>query len=396
MSNPISRPCPVCGEYQRRLVYRQRFLDGPLSNGYDVVVCSKCGAGFADGIVSQAEMDRYYAEQSKYVYDYAGGTESLWDFKRFEATVAQIAPHLKSHDARIIDIGCATGGLLSVFKRHGYQNVMGVDPSLACANVAERLHGVKVRTATLSLLRDWKERFDLVLMLGVLEHLRETTEAVQSVSRLLNPGGLVYCAVPDVERFADCRNAPYQQFSLEHVGFFSIHSLERMMAGCGMAVIDSWCWTVEWREGVMEPIASGLYDLTRKPSTSSFDECTGPALERYLAFSKESDQKILATIESLRCGQDPILVWGAGTLTRRLLATTRFAEANITAFVDSDPHLHGRRLANRPILAPEQIAGRKESVLICSVAFEKEIARAICDQHVVPNRVISLLGTDLL
>jgi SAM-dependent methyltransferase len=393
MSNPISRPCPVCGEYQRRLVYRQRFLDGPLSNGYDVVVCSKCGAGFADGIVSQAEMDRYYAEQSKYAYDYAGGTESPWDFKRFEATVAQIAPHLKSQDVRILDIGCATGGLLSVFKRRGYQNVMGADPSPACAMAAERLHGVKVRTATLSQLGNWKERFDLVLMLGVLEHLRETTEAVQFASRLLDPGGLVYCAVPDVERFADCPNAPYQQFSLEHVSFFSIRSLERLMANCGMAAVDSWRWTVEWREGVMEPIASGLYDL-RQPSAATFDECTGPSLERYLAFSKEGDRRILATIDSLRCGQDPILVWGAGTLTRRLLATTRFAEANITAFVDSNPHLHGGQLANRPILSPEQIAGRKERVLICSVAFEKEIALAISDQHGAPNRIISLLGTD--
>ena len=89
-------------------------MDGPMGNGYNVVVCTKCGAGFADGIPSQADLDRYYAEQSKYTYDHADGAESSWDLKRFEATVGQIAHYFKSPNARILDIGCATGGLLSV------------------------------------------------------------------------------------------------------------------------------------------------------------------------------------------------------------------------------------------------------------------------------------------
>src|ERR1700677_5030046 len=112
MSDLKSRPCPVCCDFGRRILHRQQFLDGPMGEGYDVVVCNRCGAGFADGIPSQAEMDRYYAEQSKYTYDHAGGAESPWDLKRFELTVEQVAPHLKSLDARILDIGCATGGLL--------------------------------------------------------------------------------------------------------------------------------------------------------------------------------------------------------------------------------------------------------------------------------------------
>lgn len=395
MSDPKSRPCPVCSSHERRLIHRQRFLDGPMGDGYNVVVCAQCGAGFADGIPSQVEIDRYYTEQSRYAYDHAGGAESPWDFKRFEATVGQLAPHLKTQDVRILDIGCATGGLLSVFKKHGFQNVMGADPSPECAEAAGRLHGVKVRAVTLAQLGNWDERFDLILMLGVLEHLREVKDAVRTASRMLNPGGLVYCAVPDVEGLAECPNAPYQQFSVEHVNFFSIRSLKRLMADCGMAAVQDWKWTVEWREGVWEPIASGLYEISpvRVPL---FDESTGPALERYLVFSKEGDRKILAAIDSLRLSKEPILVWGAGTLARRLLATTRFAEANIAAFVDSNPHLQGRMLADRSILGPEQIAGRKERVLICSVAFEKEIAGAIRNQYGLPNRIISILGNEIL
>jgi len=364
-----------------------------LGDGYDVVVCTECGAGFADGIPSQLEMDRYYAEHSKYSYDYAGGSESLWDFKRFEMTVCQLAPYLESQDAQILDIGCATGGLLSVFKKHGFSNVTGADPSPECSKAASRLYDVKVRTATLAQLSDWDERFDLVLMLGVLEHLCDVKDAVRTASRLLNPGGLVYCAVPDVEGLADCANAPYQQFSVEHVNFFSSRSLERLMAGCGMATVGAWNWTVEWRENVWEPIASGLYEINHA-EVALFDDRTELALERYLAFSKEGDKKILAAIDSLRRSQEPILVWGAGTLARRLMAMTMLNEVNIAAFVDSNPSLKGKHIADRHILAPEQIAGRRESVLICSVAFAKEIAEAIRNQYGLPNHIISLLGDD--
>ena len=389
MSESTSRPCPVCGSQKRRLIYCQRFLDGPMGNGYDVVVCTDCGAGYADKIPSQAEMDRYYADQSKYTNDQTDGTESPWDLKRFEATADQIIPHLKTRDARILDIGCATGGLLSVFKKRGFVNLTGIDPSPVCSALAGRLHDVEVRVATFAQLSNWKERFDLIIMTGVLEHLRDVKEAVGTVSRLLSPGGVIYCAVPDVEGLATCSNAPYQQFSIEHVNFFSSSSLRRIMMDCGMTEIRAWRWTVEWREGVNEAIISALFVIGGIPAQRAFDKLTGPALDRYLASSVAGDRSILAMIDSLVSNQEPILVWGAGTLTRRLLATTRFPMANIVAFVDSNTSYQGRILAGRPILSPRQITDRNAPILVCSVSFEKEITRFIRKQYLITNRIIT-------
>jgi SAM-dependent methyltransferase len=377
---------------ERRLVHRQRFLEGPLGDGYRVVVCAHCGAGFADGIPSQEAMDRYYSEQSKYTYGSSGGKESPWDFKRFEATADQVVPRLRSADARVLDIGCATGGLLSVIRGRGFQNVTGVDPSPECAEAAARLHGVKVRTATLSRMGDWEERFDLVLMVGALEHIREAGKAVREASRLLSPGGMLYCAVPDVEGLPGSPGSPFQQFSVEHVNFFSLPSLSRLLGSCGLEPVETARWSVEWRSGVTEAIASGLYKhgMAGEPD---FDDRTGPALERYVEISIAGDREIAVLVDSFRASQEPILVWGAGSLARRLLATTALAEANILAFIDTNPHLRDARLANRPILGPDQIAGMNERIFICSAAFHDEIIEIIREKMGLKNAVVSLAGS---
>ena len=391
MSTPEPRPCPVCGGLERRLVHSQRFLEGPLGDGYRVVLCLNCGAGFADGIASQEAMDHYYSEQSKYSYDSSGGNESPWDFKRFEATADQVVPHLRSVDARILDIGCATGGLLSVLRGRGFRNVTGADPSPACAEAAARLHGLKVRTATLSKMVDWEERFDLVLLVGALEHIREAADAVRAASRLLAPGGLLYCAVPDVEGLPGSPGFPFQQFSVEHVNFFSAASLGRLLGSCGLEAVETARWSVEWRSGVTEAIASGIY-RQGKAGEPRCDDRTGPALERYVEISNAGDREISALVDSLRASREPILVWGAGSLARRLLAATRLAEANIVAFVDANPHLRGRALANRPILGPDQIGGLKERIFICSSAFHEEILEIIQGKLGLKNPVVSLPG----
>jgi SAM-dependent methyltransferase len=392
---PSHRPCPVCGGLARRVLHRQRFLDGPLGDGYDVVVCRECGAGFADGIPSQQELDTYYAERSKYTYDQAGGAESPYDFRRFELIADQVVPFLPSRQARILDIGCATGGLLAVLQKRGFTHGLGADPSPACAAAARRLHGVEVRESTLAQLAGWTDQFDLILLVGVLEHLREVHPALEIVRRLLAPGGLLYCAQPDVAAFSECVNAPYQQFSVEHVNFFSESSLNRLLARSGLGPRRTWHWLVEWREGVTDSVVSGIYGADPTPvgparSPNAIDGETGPALEQYLDRCRSGEAALLSAVNRLAQSQEPVLIWGAGTLTRRLLASTPLAEANVVAFVDSDPGVHWRRLAGREVLSPSQIVGRREAIVICSKAFEHEIRRMVREELRLPNPLILL------
>jgi SAM-dependent methyltransferase len=393
MSEPSLRPCPVCtSEGPRALVHRQRFQEGPLGEGYDVVVCAACGAGFADGIPTQSELDRYYEERSKYTYAHAAGAESPYDFKRFELIADQFEAHLPDKTARILDIGCATGGLLAVLRRRGYTNVLGSDPSATCAEAARRLYGIEVKTATLAQHAAWTERFDAVLLVGVLEHVREVRAAVQIVAGLLAPGGKFYCAQPDVEAFAECHNAPYQQFSTEHVNFFSRVSLGALLASAGLTARQVWRWQVEWREGMTDSVVSGIFGQSAGTIVHGRDYITQAALQRYVEHSAAQEAGVLRVIEDLVRSQEPILIWGAGSFTRHLLASTPLGQANITAFVDSSLSPQAAMLLGRSVLSPSALVRRPETIVICSLVFGAEIRRTITDELRLPNRVRSIFS----
>lgn len=90
-----SRPCDVCGGLERRRLFRQEFSalsEGSLLSGCDMVVCARCGFGFADGLPPAEAFDRYYAKMSKHEHQATGGREGPCDRQRFEAVADFLAP----------------------------------------------------------------------------------------------------------------------------------------------------------------------------------------------------------------------------------------------------------------------------------------------------------------
>ena len=62
-----------------------------------------------------------------------------------------------------------------------------------------------------------------------MEHIRDLNAAVEKISSLLAPRGKAYLAVPDAPRFAQQTDGAFQEFSVEHLNFFSSASLTNLM-----------------------------------------------------------------------------------------------------------------------------------------------------------------------
>ena len=141
-----------------------------------------------------------------------------------------------------------------------------------------------------------------------------------------------------------------------------------------------------------DSVVSGIFGRTEGVIERGHDAITLPALQRYAQHSAAQEAGVLRVIEDLVRSQEPILIWGAGSFTRHLLASTPLGQANITAFVDSSLSQQAATLLGRGVLAPSALADRPETIVICSLVFGAEIRRSITAELRLPNRVRSIFS----
>ena len=386
-----SRKCAVCGGNRKRLLFQQAFATVCLIQGYDVVVCEYCGFAFADDIPEQEAFDQYYRDLSKYEYQHRGGRESDNDESRLRDVAKTLGGLIPNKQTRILEIGCSTGRLLALLKENGHQNVWGLDPSPVCAASARELYGVTVFTQSVSDLAKSQEKFDFLILVGVLEHIRDLEGALRTMHQILLPNARIYLDVPDATQFADFPDAPFQQFSTEHINFFSGASLANLMRAHGFEQVFSEKVLRQYTDvTVMPSVHAAFQNRGAAVSPPVRDGESEPRLREYIDQSRAVDHRIRQLIDRTAGNREPILVWGVGTHTQRLLATGGLDKVNISAFVDSNPKYHGQRLNDIPIVSPDSLGGRSEPILVCSRVFQKEIEQQIHNQLHLSNEVLSL------
>jgi SAM-dependent methyltransferase len=387
------RDCPICGAGKSRLLFSQRFeqLSGAyLLRGYDVVICQQCGAGFADRIPPQRAFDQYYRDLSKYEYEHSGGMPPAQDQLRSRQIAATIVKYIPRPTSRILEVGCANGVLLAALRDEGFSNVSGVDPSPGCARAARDLLGIPAQTHSIFDIPTG-ERVDFLILVGVLEHIRDLDGAVRKIRELLAPRGRVYLAVPDAACFPSEKDAPFQEFSVEHVNFFSTTSLKNLMQPRGFSSIGQGRLWLEPSYATKCVAVFCVFENSplEKPSLL-IDRETEAGLTEYIHQGRTLDAGVHDILANLVHSGRKVLVWGTGAHTLRLLADGGLDRVKISGFVDSNPKYQGQQLHGREILAPKDLYSRSEPILISSYAAQKAIEEEIRNHLGLANEVITL------
>jgi SAM-dependent methyltransferase len=389
------RPCPICGCAKSKALYRQSFeqLSGArLLNGYTVAICENCGAGFANDIPEQRVFDDYYRDLSKYDYADHGDIEPPEAEQRFQSIAAILQEHIPSVDSRILEIGSASGQLLRVLRERGYANILGADPSPGCVRSAQSLYGIPGVVGTVFDLPEPDQPYDFLILIGVMEHIRDLGPAVERFRGLLPQGGRVYLEVPDASRYVPFLDAPFQEFSVEHINFFSRVSLANLMQAAGFRTVSSG-QAIRPQHEVTCPATWGVFEKCEAPQAIERDSATEAGLRAYIEGCAAEDGRIRGVIERALQPGERMIVWGVGAHTLRLLATRGLDPANVAFFVDSNPMYQRRQLCGLPVVAPAEIADRPEPILISSRGFQAEIRRHIEQELGLRNRLILLYGS---
>ncbi len=389
---PQHRPCPVCRNGGATVLFEQRFdqLSGAhLLDGYDVVVCTACGAGFADRIPEQAEFDHYYRELSKYEGGHPTETRAPAIEGRFEDIATLLRRYIPGLHARTLEIGCGYGQLLWMLRQQGFTQLTGADPSPGCADAARRFYDVPVIASTVFTVPSPERLYEFLILTGVMEHIRDLDGTVKRFQELLAPEGRVFLEVPDASRLAPGMDAPFQEFSVEHINYFSPTSLDNLMTLRGFRVVASGR-ALRPLNGVASYTAWGVYEKSAAPPALRKDDETSAGLSAYIDGCRRLDLEMRAKIRHALPPEGRILVWGVGAHTLRLLATGGLDPGWIAAFVDSNPKYQDRDLRGIPVLSPQDLRGRTEPILISSRGCQSHIQRQIRDGLGMDNPLILL------
>lgn len=149
-----------------------------------IYMLCQCGGYFQNPIPTNASVDELY--KNKYYSVFQARKKAL----AFEMPRAlRMAEYLPEVSGDIIDVGCATGELMLVAKKAGWQ-VTGVEPSKAGREIAKR-HGPVYCD-----MDEVDKTFDVVTSIHVLEHVVSPVAFLRDLARLAKPDGLIILAVP--------------------------------------------------------------------------------------------------------------------------------------------------------------------------------------------------------
>lgn len=332
------RSCPLCNSRKNKLLYIQKFANNVT---HQITCCLECGFVF----VRNTPNEEYYAKYYR--------SSSIYEFTRDENLHEKAFNIMKKYTEKndnILDVGCSTGNLLYLFKKSGYPNLVGIDPAPNCRKIAKEKFNIKVVTADLKSFNT-RKRFNLVILNNVLEHLWDVRGSIRKIKSLLSNDGHLYIAVPDAGNFYKKFDEPFGEFSTEHINFFSIESLHYLLSNFSPLEIMT--------------DNRVIYSLWKMGSTLKH------SMQQYIKLSESKLSKIRKLINSL---PDEVLVWGAGSLTQRLLSTTNLKPYKI---IDRNPNLIGETIKGVEIIAPEEVKKYNQPILISSYRFKKEIVAYI-------------------
>lgn len=189
--------CP-CGQCHDEVISLRDYYGLPLR----VVICAACGLMRVNPRLDNASLTDFYMSAYRRLHDgrriATDGALEHFEMNRVRGSAIRdfIYPYISlAPGDRVYEIGCASGGILSIFQELGCQ-VVGCDPGGQFFDPG-RQRGLTLLEGTSEVLHPYGQA-DLIILSHVLEHVSDPVDFVRNVRELLRPGGMLYIQVPGI------------------------------------------------------------------------------------------------------------------------------------------------------------------------------------------------------
>ena len=239
--NHQEKECVNCGGIQFKPLWKDSDLP--------FVKCRNCGLVFQNPQPFADELiERYDGEYFEYEIDNEDNFYNLMLLGLRDAGFFDIEKQL-FEDAALqetkpvfVDIGCATGRLLSYMNGRGWA-VSGVEVCEPAARYGMDRHGIDIHIGPLESACLPASSVDIVHCSHLIEHLTDPDAFVAAVSRILKPGGYFIVVTPDISGFqARLFGSKWRSAIADHMYLFSKRTLSDLLRKNGFSVIKKASW----------------------------------------------------------------------------------------------------------------------------------------------------------
>ncbi len=266
-TSPAIRPHKKGTFRPDRLTHDQiKITDSQYGATWDMSICGDCGHIFANPAPAAENLLSLYrlTEDPLYEEEAAGRSKN---FLRILSFLEKISPE----KGPLFDVGAATGILLHLAERRGWQPD-GIEPSSWAVRVAEEKYHLRLREGYFETASLREGHYNAVTMIDFIEHTPHPYEAVKKASQVLRPSGTLALVTPDIHSLAArMAGRKWWHFRPAHLSFFSRPSLATLLGRAGFSILHErrYTWTF-----------SAHYLVSRKPLFDRFSQ--NPFLASFL------------------------------------------------------------------------------------------------------------------
>lgn len=211
--------CRICGSELdgSPLIVREMMI--PTREEFEYFECTKCHC-----------LQIGQVPENLYEY-YGAGYYSFQETEEPIRTDKDVALNMTA----VLDVGCGAGKFLKELRSIGYGNLTGCDPFIE----HDLFYGDEIRIYKKT-IHEMEGTYEKIFLNDSFEHVTDPHEVMESINRLLSPGGVARIAIPIFPNIAyDMFGTDWYQLDApRHIFLHSRESMDYLTSQHGLRIVD--------------------------------------------------------------------------------------------------------------------------------------------------------------